>query len=99
MMSKDGLERKTFVKPSGVELEVNENSYSAAAALGWEPKAEKPAGPTVEQIAEAIGKVDMSVKDNVTEGGKAKKAAVEAILDATISKGDLAAAEKLVAAD
>ena len=31
---------KTFVKPSGVEVDVNESSYAKALELGWVPKEE-----------------------------------------------------------
>jgi len=31
-----------FKKPSGVVLEVNESSFDAAIALGWEPVKDQP---------------------------------------------------------
>jgi hypothetical protein len=34
---------KTYIKPSGVEVEVNPNSYDLAESLGWKVKSEKPA--------------------------------------------------------
>ena len=32
---------KNFIKPSGIEVEVNENSIDAAIALGWKEKGTK----------------------------------------------------------
>lgn len=38
-----------FIKPDGREVQVNENSYEGALALGWKPKesavSETPAAP------------------------------------------------------
>lgn len=33
---------KIFVKPSGVEVEINSDNYHIAQALGWLPKEEPP---------------------------------------------------------
>jgi len=38
-----------FVKPSGQEVEVNENSESYARSIGWVPVGEKPAEVTQEE--------------------------------------------------
>lgn len=73
---------KTFVKPSGIEIEVNENSYAAAKALGWVPKDELQA--VVNQVdqerdalAERAKELGISVGNKKTETLKADIEAAE----------------------
>lgn len=46
---------KIFIKPSGVEVIVNEGSESHALSLGWKPK-ESAQEPVIEQVVEQVSK-------------------------------------------
>lgn len=43
---------KIFVKPSGVEVEINSDNYHIAKVLGWVPKEESPVEIKTEKVVE-----------------------------------------------
>ncbi len=58
---------KTFVKPSGVEVQVNESSEAYALSLGWTLKAPKDA------VSEFLDDVSIEVPEAPEEAPRQKR--------------------------